>query len=181
MSTRRLGSTSITAMLCFVIAVTIGGQSSAAGVLPHTVRVAAPCSTSGLAVWIQKPPGNAALGSRYFFLQFTNLSGHTCTLHGAPGVSPVSLRGDRLGAPAAHGKEHHPAQVLHNRATVSSLLKITIAAAIGGCRPRLAAGLRVYPPNQVASKVVPFPVRACLQTFMSVSEVEPAREIVEYP
>ena len=29
------------------------------------------------------------------------------------------------------------------------------------CRPATAAGLRVYPPNQKGSKVVPFPFRAC--------------------
>jgi hypothetical protein len=29
------------------------------------------------------------------------------------------------------------------------------------CRPVTAAGLRVYPPNQKGSKVVPFPFRAC--------------------
>ncbi len=32
------------------------------------------------------------------------------------------------------------------------------------CRQVTAAGLRVYPPNQTAAKLVPFPFRACSRT-----------------
>ena len=32
------------------------------------------------------------------------------------------------------------------------------------CRSTTAAGLRVYPPNQTASKIVPYPFRACSGT-----------------
>jgi len=44
--------------------------------------------------------GDGAAGSVYYTLQFTNLSGHACTLRGYPGVSAVSLSGHQLGAPA---------------------------------------------------------------------------------
>jgi hypothetical protein len=39
------------------------------------------------------------------------------------------------------------------------------------CRPRSAAGLRVYPPGQTTSKVVPIPFTACARSgpvFLSV-------------
>jgi hypothetical protein len=42
------------------------------------------------------------------------------------------------------------------------------------CRPTTAAGLRVYPPNQTASKVVPYPFLACSRpgpVYLSVQAV----------
>jgi hypothetical protein len=44
-------------------------------------------------------------------------------------------------------------------ATAAARLNIEDAGAL--CRPVTAAGLRVYPPDQTASKVVPIPFGAC--------------------
>jgi hypothetical protein len=120
-----------------------------------------------LSVWIEKPEGNGALGSRYFYVQFTNLSGRACTLRGAPGVSAVSLSGGRLGAPATLAAVHGPTQLLGNHATVSSLLKIAVPGVFPSCHQR-------------TSKVVPLPVETCPGSFMFVSEVQPSKQ-VEYP
>ena len=78
-----------------------------AAALADTASLAAPaaqagtprCATSGLVVWMDTQ-GDGAAGSVYYTLQFTNLSGHACTLRGYPGVSAVSLSGHQLGAPA---------------------------------------------------------------------------------
>jgi hypothetical protein len=61
---------------------------------------------------------------------------------------------------------------------VSALLKITVAGIFQGCHPRLAAGLRVYPPGDTASKIVPFPLQTCSRApVMAVGEVGPNREL----
>jgi len=133
------------------------------------------CPASGLSIWADKPAGNAAAGSRYYYLRFTNLSGRTCTLHGSPGVSAVSLSGSRLGPPAGHPLQRNPAQTLANGATASALLKIAVASFFAGCHPRLAAGLRVYPPGSTASKIVPLPLQVCSRASVTaVGEVGPS-------
>lgn len=157
-----------------------GSGSSERGSSPVAAAAVGKCSTSILSVWIEKPEGNGALGSRYFYVQFTNLSGRACTLRGAPGVSAVSLSGGQLGAPAARAAVHGSTQLLGSHATVSSLLKIAVPGVFPSCHPRLAAGLRIYPPNQSTSKVVPLPVETCPRPFMFVSEVQPSKQ-VEYP
>jgi hypothetical protein len=42
-----------------------------------------------------------------YYLEFTNLSGHACTLAGYPGVSAVGLSGGQLGSPAGWGDLDH--------------------------------------------------------------------------
>jgi hypothetical protein len=127
-----------------------------------TDAVAATCKTSGLVVWIDTR-GDAAAGSVYYTLKLTNQSGKTCTLTGYPGVSAVGLRGQSLGSPASRTPAGTRAVSLPNDETASASLQIAQAAnfPVSACRPVPAAGLRVYPPNQTASKVVPIPFAAC--------------------
>ena len=134
----------------------------------RTATVAA-CATSGLVIWMNTT-GNGTAGSIYYTLEFTNLSGHSCTLAGYPGVSAVGLSGHRLGS--AGGRERFsPAHTVtltasgaHQSATAT--LRIVEAGNFPGaaCGMTTAAGIRVYPPNQTASKVVPFPFSACSHT-----------------
>jgi hypothetical protein len=134
---------------------------SAAGARPVTTA-ATSCKTSGLVVWLDTR-GGAAAGSVYYSLKFTNQSGHTCALIGYPGVSAVDLRGHRLGSAASRDPSRAHTVSLANGATASAQLRITQALNFprSTCRPVAAAGLRVFPPNQTASKVVPIPFRAC--------------------
>lgn len=127
-----------------------------------TDTVAATCNTSGLVVWIDTR-ADAAAGSVYYRLKFTNQSGKTCTLTGYPGVSAAGLRGQSLGSPASRTPASTRAVSLPNDKTASALLQIAQAAnfPVSACRPAPAAGLRIYPPNQTASKVVPIPFSAC--------------------
>jgi Protein of unknown function (DUF4232) len=43
------------------------------------------------------------------------------------------------------------------------------------CRPVTAAGLRVFPPNQTRSKMVPFPFGACSRSGPAYLTVRPVR------
>ena len=95
-------------------------------------------------------------------LNFTNLSGHVCRIAGFPGVSAVDLAGRRIGRPARRDASH-PDFVLANGATATASLLIVNVSKFpaSACGPVLAAGLRVYPPNRTAWRIVPFPFRAC--------------------
>jgi Domain of unknown function (DUF4232) len=121
------------------------------------------CATGGLVVWMNTN-GNGAAGTVYYVLRFTNLSGHTCTLRGFPGVSAVTLAGHQIGSAA--GRDHAtPVKTITiaNHHTATATLGIVEAGNFPAskCGPTTAAGLRVYPPNQTASKIVPFPFAAC--------------------
>ncbi len=121
------------------------------------------CQTSGLVVWINTQP-NGTAGTIFYTLNFTNLSGHACVLRGYPGVSAVNLRGGTLG----HAATRDSGQTVKNVTltaghTAHAVLGIVDIGALSptSCPPTTAAGLRVFPPNQKASKVVPFPFPAC--------------------
>ena len=133
------------------------------------------CSTSGLAVWLDTN-GDGAAGTIFYKLELTNLSGHTCTLTGFPGVSAVKLNGGRLGSPA--WRDHATAVrriSIPNGDTATATLGIVQAGNYprARCGPTTAAGLRVYPPDETAAKIVPFPFRACARAGPVVLKVRP--------
>jgi len=137
------------------------------------------CSTAGLVVWLNTQ-GNGTAGSTYYDLEFTNLSGRTCTLYGYPGVSGVTLSGRQLGS-AASRNSAQPRSTVSIADGASALTPLQIVDvgnfSPNGCSQTTAAGLRVYPPNQRASKIVPFPFKACSRSgpiYLSVEVVRPA-------
>ncbi len=83
------------------------------------------CATSGLVVWLDVPPGNHYAGGAAYDLEFTNLSGHACTLRGYPGVSAVSLGGRQIGSPAGWGSPATTTVRLASGATATAGLQIT--------------------------------------------------------
>jgi hypothetical protein len=130
---------------------------------PASATTTPGCATSGLVVWLNTQADHAA-GSSYYKLGLTNLSGHTCTLRGFPGVSAVGIAGQQLGRAAARSHTGAPRQVrLPNNGTAVAVLQIVNVHNFqrSACRPVVAAALRVYPPSQTASKLVPFPFSAC--------------------
>jgi hypothetical protein len=135
------------------------------------------CATSGLVIWLG--PGSGTAGSVFYPLQFTNLSRHTCTLRGYPGVSAVDLASHRLGSGAGHNGYQPLATVtLARQGSATALLRITDTGALPppDCREASAAGMRVYPPGQTAAKIVPLPFQACSRgggSNITVSPVGP--------
>ena len=147
------------------------------------------CTTANLDVWLNTM-GNGAAGSSYYDLNMTNLSAHSCTLYGYPGVSAITQTGIQLGSPAGRNPQHVPAHITltsartargfdnstaHNTATV--ILQITVAQNFPSatCSYVTAAGLRVYPPNQKESTVVPYPFVACAKAgpvFLHVEAIQ---------
>jgi hypothetical protein len=92
-------------------------------------------------------------------------------------VSAVNLRGRQLGKAASRTSSPQPKLVtLADGATATEVLRIVDVSLFtpSACRPMTAAGLRVYPPNQTASKVIPFPLRACSRSgpvYLSVQAI----------
>jgi hypothetical protein len=128
------------------------------------------CATSGLVVWLNTT-GNGAAGSIYYNLYLTNLSRRACTLKGFPRASAVDLRGHQIGAGATRETAQKSAVVTLGRgATAMAVLRIVQAGNFpaSSCREVTAAGLRVFPPGEAASKVVPFPFQVCSRAGESV-------------
>lgn len=133
------------------------------------------CSTSGLVIWISASQGTA--GHVYHTLVFTNQSGRTCTLRGYPGVSAVNLSGRQLGSAAGRDTATPVRTItLRNDDSAGTTLEIADVGALpaSSCGPTDAAGVRVYPPNARASKIVPLPFNACAKKlgFMNVRAVQ---------
>lgn len=164
---RRLGIAFVTLATFVAVAAT-----------PAATGATAPsCRTAGLVVWISS--GQGAAGSFFYTLDFTNQSGGPCTLRGYPGVSAVNLNGRRLGSPAARDTSRKVRTItLANDATAATTLHIVdvLNFTSSACRPADAAGVRVYPPNQRGSKIVPLPFKACTtqRGFMTVQAVRSA-------
>jgi hypothetical protein len=150
---------------------------AAPGAGAHAGLTATPaCTTSGLDIWLNTQ-GNGAAGTIYYNLEFTNLSGSTCTLFGYPGVSATNLTGTQLGSAAVRiGATPHTV-TLANGATATALVGIVQGGIFppAQCGPVTAAGLRVYPPNQTQSKRVPFPFAACSKTGPQYLKIMPVK------
>jgi hypothetical protein len=170
------------AMACAAALIPVAALAATA--TPATPAAGTPgCTTSRLVIWFGPQFGGGYAGGYGYNLNFTNLSGHACTLRGSPGVSAVNLSGHQLGRAASgdySGKT--PAVRLANGATATALVQVTDTGVYGGrglpCEPVTAAGVRVYPPNQFASKVAPYPFSACSHAgpvYMSVGPVKKDR------
>ena len=132
------------------------------------------CTTSSLVLWAGD--GEGAAGSIYRTLELTNQSGHACVLFGYPGVSAVDLHGCALGMPASQAPGRRVRVALQNGATARATLRIAQAANFPAatCNRTAAAGIRMYPPGQAASKTVPFPFDACTRrgpVYLSIGPV----------
>jgi hypothetical protein len=136
-----------------------------------SAAVAPACTTANLDVWLNTS-GNGAAGSSYYNLNLTNLSAHACTLFGYPGVSAITQAGIQLGSSAGRDAQHASTRITlasartakgfetsTSRNTATVILQITVAENFptSVCSPITASGLRVYPPGQKESTVVPFP------------------------
>ena len=181
LSSRRLAGAA--AIACAAALIPVAALAASAGPAAGAAPAAAstpPCQTAGLVMWLAN--GNAAAGTFYYDLNFTNLSGHACTLRGHPGVSAVNLSGGHVGRPAGWGNPGNARLRtirLANGATATAVLAVTdvynYPASV--CRRVTAAGLRVIPPNQFTSKLVPYPIGACStsQVFMQAGVVQKQR------
>jgi hypothetical protein len=173
----RINKHGITVAAAIACAAMLWPASALAAPASPAARAVAPaCETPGLVVWLNTN-GSGAAGSTSYALNFTNLSGHRCTLNGFPFVEGVNLSGQQLGRRASFDRSHTPHVVsLAAGATGTAVLKIDEVGDFSpsACLPVTAAGFRVFPPNQTRSKKIPFPFGACSSSgpvYMTVGPV----------
>ncbi len=135
---------------------TSGPAASASSVpgVPH-------CSTSDLSGSIAGTSG--AAGSTYETLELMNHSSAPCTLSGYPGVSLVDASGNQLGQPATRDTSRAVTVVtLSGHGSAYSVLRFPNPDnfSAGQCSAE-ATNLRVYPPGQTQSLLVPSKHKAC--------------------
>jgi len=144
------------------LASSAGSDSATSATQPHAVAYRH-CARSSLTSWIGLP-GGATAGSTYYELEISNLSRHTCTLYGFPGVSALGAGGRQLGSAAARTYGFPIETVtLQPLATAHVLLQITDVGnySPSACHPTTADALRVYAPGDYASMKFPFTFPAC--------------------
>jgi hypothetical protein len=127
------------------------------------VSAAPKCGLSDLSVWLGIP-GDSAAGSTFYQLEMSNISNHTCTLFGFPGMSAVALGGAQLGSAATrdHGDPTSLVTLAHG-ATAHAVLRIVDAGFFppSTCHPTNAIGLKVFPPNDTKAAIIGFKFKAC--------------------
>lgn len=154
---------------------TPGGSSTTTTAAPATTASSAAatssvpagpsrCASSSLTGSLTDENGTA--GSVYYTLRLANHGASTCILQGWPGVSFVTGSGGRqVGASAARIPGPAPSVSLAPGSSAGAVLQITEATNFGsGCGLTPTAGLRIYPPDQLAAIYVPHPDQACSNT-----------------
>ncbi len=123
----------------------------------------------------------AAAGTAYYTLRLTNISGHSCSVYGYPGVSFVSgVPGHQIGSAAARNPLYSPVTVvLAARATAHALLGVGDAGnyPAARCHPATAHALRIFPPGQTAAVEIWRSFSACAAhvPVLSVTSVRPGK------
>jgi len=162
------------AALAVPAAIALAAPSAAVRTAAAVSPAAPMCQTPGLVEWINTN-GSDSGGGVVHTLNFTNLSGHACTLNGIPYLYAVNLKGQRVGNVAKQNGHNTPTITIKNGSTATS--QLTIRLPKSACHSVTAAGLDVFPPNQQRAKVIPFPFKACSatgagQTFLFVTQVK---------
>jgi hypothetical protein len=133
----------------------------------------------GLGAWVAVSQGTGAAGTFHYPLEFTNTSGHACSLFGYPGVSVIGRGGQQLGSPAGWGSLAGAQRVvLAPGATAHTILAYQDVAAYTGSGDRCdpvdtTVELRIYPPDQRLATYAAFSLEACSRAgvvFMSITE-----------
>ncbi|MFI7741426.1 DUF4232 domain-containing protein [Kocuria rhizosphaericola] len=138
-----------------------GGTAAGGGTTGARTGSGTPlCTTSQLEL-AAAPVGGAA-GSVHVDLVLTNAGESPCTLAGYAGVSFVDAAGTIIGSPAVRDATvPGTGRVVAPGASASAGLRVSQAGNHPTCDARTASGLRVYPPENTESVVIPFPVEAC--------------------
>jgi len=120
------------------------------------------CTTNDL--YLSMGRQDAAAGSLYWPVRFTNTSTGTCALRGYPGVSVLSTGHHRIGAAASRSGEKYGTVKVAPGQTVTSVVRTTNGPVGGPCNST-GKYLRVYPPASTKAVLVPAPLRVCSGLF----------------
>ena len=124
----------------------------------------ASCASSGLKIKVDTSQSGAAAGSVYVPIDFTNITGSTCTLFGYPGVSFVtSPSGSQLGRAATRNPPTATLVTLAPGGLAHAVLRVADAGnySPSACVPVTAHWVRVYPPNQFNAIYARYKTQVC--------------------
>lgn len=148
---------------------------------PTSSPTAAPtgCVTSQLKAAVVDKGG--AAGSTYFTVKLTNVGQQACTVEGYGGLSLVDGAGKQVGAPARRdGSAGKPQAVtLAPNASAGARVQLVEAANYDAakCGFTTVVGLRVYPPDQTQSVVVPFYGDGCTHASVKLMSSQPYKAV----
>jgi hypothetical protein len=162
----------IAVVVAAVAGLAISSAAYAATASPAAPAAAAvrPCAPAlgqhgNVSVWVAVDQGDGTAGTTYYPLEFTNISGHACSLDGYPGVSAISRTGKQLGSPAAWGSLSGARRVvLAPGATAHTILAYHDVGAYPrrACDPvDTTSELRVYLPGERVATAAAFDFAAC--------------------
>jgi hypothetical protein len=120
------------------------------------------CTTGDL--YLSMGRKEAAAGSLYWPIRFTNTSTSTCGLRGYPGVSVLTTAHRQIG-PAADrtGEKYSTVKIAPGR-TVTAVIRTANGPVGGPCNPS-GTYLRIYPPGSHTAVLVPASLRVCSGLF----------------
>jgi hypothetical protein len=122
----------------------------------------------------------------YYTIEFTNVSGHACSLYGYPGVWAYA-GGHQIGSPATLDTSIRPSTVmLAPDETAHAVLHFIIAAIFRApsCHEVTAPELSINPPDAGGAILIPVPLPACSRRgadYLSVQPVQPRAGIPGFP
>ena len=173
----------VIAVAAAVAAAGLVTTSAAFAATPPSAAVTPKCAVNAggpsLAVWVAADQGNGAAGTVYYPLEFTNLSAHSCSLHGFAGVSAIDRGGRQLGSPAGWESGTSNTVILAPGATAHAVLAyhdVVVGQAPGCQTVATASELRVYPPDQRTATDGFFDLPVCAHTgpvYMDVGPIQP--------
>jgi hypothetical protein len=153
-------STSLAAGAAVALAVAAAGAAPAAASAPDRAPGTPMCTAKQLSAALGG--GDAGAGHVYKYLVLTNTGSTTCHLTGYPGVSLLDSAGKQIGKPADRQPSRYSPVVLKPGASASDTIH-TINH-MGTCQAP-SASIRVYPPGNTESLVIPGEITVCDATF----------------
>jgi Protein of unknown function (DUF4232) len=157
----------VTAALAVIL--TRGAPTHAALIVTRDHDAAPRCAASGLRISLAadtSPASGLRLEVTRYALDFTNVSGTACTLGGYPAVAAYRGSGVQVGNAATADTTEIAHRVLlapgaTARAAVTASVARSGSASASGCRPVVAAGLRIVPPGQTGARYIRHSLLAC--------------------
>ncbi len=119
------------------------------------------CATDMLSVSLTDQ--DAAAGSVYTHMDFTNVSLQPCTLQGYPEVAFLDDAGNQIGGPARRisGEEALVTVDPGSSAMATFIRRGAYVAPTEGCQPVDSSVVRVFPPDGTTALLMPVASRAC--------------------
>jgi hypothetical protein len=120
--------------------------------VPTTGGPPTTCATANLALTLGPQIGSA--GHFNYEIAFRNTGPAACVMTGFPGVSFTDASGTQIGVPAARNPIPYTPVTIAPGATAYAHLAVRDTSVVN-CPPAAAHQIRVYPPNETATALVP--------------------------